>query len=64
MKAKIGDILECECGIGTLVACTKQWAILRDKNGEEMAVYLKDNWISFPAEIDIEKTETQEIEIG
>jgi len=51
MLAKLGDRLECDFGQGVLIACTKDWAILKQDNGTEIAVYLKENWIAFPAEV-------------
>lgn len=63
MKAKIGDVLECEFGTGKLVACTKTWAILREDSGSEIGVYLPDNWIAFPAEIEEEQTEESELDV-
>lgn len=65
MIAKIGDIVECDFGVGKLVACTKQWAIIRQDNGEEIGLYLKDpdQRIWFPAETSGDITDCESVEV-
>lgn len=63
MIVKIGDTVECEFCEGKLVACTKKWAIVRNEDGEEYAIYLPKNYLSIPAEIEDEQSEIDSIEI-
>jgi hypothetical protein len=62
MIIKIGNEVECEYGSGILVACTKQWAIIREPNGNEIGLYLHSNWIALKGEMeDKDQTELNEI---
>ena len=50
MKVKIGEQISCDFGAGTLVAATKQWAII-DLGDEEVAVPKDETWVMAEPEI-------------
>lgn len=52
MKVKRGVVVQTNFGIGKVVAVTKEWLIHLREDGSEVCVFIKDNWIGIPAEID------------
>lgn len=64
MKIKRGTIVQTDFGIGPVVAITREWLIHNTENGSEICVFIKDNWIGVPAEIDgADIPEDRELEI-